>query len=175
MSPATATAPSPLDGLKIHHDSTVAVIDGPRGDDNALLYDVDLDGNLVGCRLDRVDADHYAADIERAIRRAQLVHGIRELADFIEARPELPLPRVSAGIYIYDDNVEQLATLAEQLGEYRVRIDNDSVIVQRDFPGRVDIHARGYELAIPEIVDGKVVYRAPDLPGRNLAAEGPAS
>lgn len=159
-------------GVPVRHDSEVTI---DRNDDvNKVL----LDGTIVQFNMPDDDAEHLAADIERRIKHAQLVHGIREMADFIEQRPGLRLKRASASVNFFgnrEENCALLAEVAEHLGEYHAEADGEGhVTAQRSFGDSVEIRAFAYGVATAEPVVGSR-YELPALPGRNLAAETPAS
>jgi hypothetical protein len=174
----TAPRVDPLAGLDVRHNSEVLVVETCIGDDDQQLHDVLLDGDAVGSAMLRDDADHFVTDIERRIRHAQLVRGIRMLATFIEERPTLAIESVTANIDLYGepaDNRARLADIAEQLGEYEAALDKRAnVRLRREFSATVRIRAFGYQAALSEPVVAPK-YELPDLPGRNLAAETPIS
>lgn len=177
LGPFKPTAVIDVDhGVPICHDSEVHVRDGSTSGD--MPHTVAVDGTLVRQFSDLADAEHLAADIERRIKHAQLVHGIREMADFIEQRPALHLQRASASVNFFGDRDKScalLAAVAEQLGEYHAEADDKGhATVQRPFGENVEIRAFAYGVATAKPVVAPT-HELPDLPGRNLASETPAS
>lgn len=229
----TATASSPLDGLNIHHNSTVevepshsgwfaTVLDGERivdglahDDANSIAADIErqikveraihnapirhdsriesvctdpdpetheirVDGHLIGewgwetAHDVEVALEERITDARDAIRRAEVVRGLRQLAEFIEQHPDLPAPSWASAMlptaYAGEGAREALAATAEQLAEYTLSdgLTRDYISIERRFDGGVRLtqEISREEACSPAIVDGKVVWQYPELPGR---------
>ncbi len=66
--------------------------------------------------------------------RTAVVYGLRQLADFIESRTDLPLPTCRASLYLWGDDARpQLAGIARVLGTAAKKADEFYYGLTKDF------------------------------------------
>ncbi len=66
--------------------------------------------------------------------RAQVVNGLRQLADFIESRTDLPLPTCRASLYLWGNDAKaELANIARLLGTAAKQADDHYIGLTKGF------------------------------------------
>lgn len=67
-------------------------------------------------------------------QRTAVVDGLRQLADFIESHPDMPLPTCRGSIYLWGDDAKtQLANIATSLGTAAKKADEFYYGLTKDF------------------------------------------
>lgn len=110
-----------------------------------------------------------AAPDVKVDERAQLVAGIRALADLVEQNPDLPAPRVltyqgingsgpqllSAAAYLREHDIDfEIVEQSYGAGQVEVRVDLGGGV-------RYDVDAKREDVCTPRIENGKVVWNLP--------------
>jgi hypothetical protein len=83
----------------------------------------------------RLDAMQAAAH-EKVINTPEIVTGLRNLADLVDANPRLAEQLVASSFYIFPNNVDEFALASHDLGGLRKKTADDSWFnVSREFGG----------------------------------------
>lgn len=139
-----------------------------------------VDGERVATFPELSEAEAFAADLRKIARGRRVVAGVRALADFLEAHPEVDVRSVWASVETpsqREEAREHIALVANALDvapKKKIYGSQDDIEVERQFADGDDVdwkHRARVELDAtysckavcdPEIVDGEVVWNLPE-------------
>ena len=103
--------------------------------------------------------------------RTAWVDGLRQLADFVEANPELPLPHAGAAIYLWGENPKaDLANAVRIMGNVEKKADDFFIGADRKF-GPITLSVKAARETVCERVVVGTRTRTHDVPPAGVVME----